>query len=342
MSQFKVFYDDWLECSSLFSDDGSRLSDLYVNLNLDFFTDLKLDTESLKTYRIEAAIKSSESIGNNIALCFSGGVDSQCMVQCFKEANIKFDLYTLKFKNSLNTQDYLCAERFCHEHDIKLNTIEIDVLNFLSRENLDYGLKYSSASPHFNVHYKLFDMLRDKGYDGVLCGGFTPFYNLDLNLWGSNYARNTMNYINYEKVSGYKCQGNFLSFYPKLSWAISLLTPASTDFIHPLSHFKYDTRLKMEMLRYKHKVIGYNRAGFKIKPQEQKYTGFELVKKHLERKTGDGWSFEKMYRHPLERILVKNADKMPKFKFEDEKISKELQLIYSNNLPSGFNSPSGI
>lgn len=342
MSQSNIFHNDWLDCSALFSDDGSRLSDLPVNLDIDFFANLKLDDKSLRNYRIEAALQTKQHIGDNIALCFSGGVDSQCMVQCFKEAQINFDLYAVKFKNNLNPQDYDHALKFCNQNDIKINTIELDVLNFLSRENFDYGMKYLSASPHFNVHYKLFNILKDKGYDGVVCGGFTPLFNVDSNSWGSNYARNTMNYINYTKIAGFEAEGNFLSYYPKLSWAISLLTPSATDIIHPMSHFRYDTRLKMEKLRYKLKVIGYKRAGFNIVPQDQKYTGFELVKKHLEDKTGDGWIFEKLYRHPLERILVKHADKIPQFIFKDKEINEKVSLLYRNNLPPGFNSSSGI
>ena len=108
MSQFKFFHDDWLDLSDLFSNKVG-IHDCKVNLDNVFFESLKLDKESLKQYRIEAAELVYESIGKKVALCFSGGVDSQCMIQSFLEAGLDFDVYTLRFNNNLNIQDVAAA-----------------------------------------------------------------------------------------------------------------------------------------------------------------------------------------------------------------------------------------
>lgn len=316
--------------------------DIKINLDIDFFNQLKFDVDSLKSYRIEAALSVQQSIGDKIALCFSGGVDSQCMLQCFIEAGIEVDVFILRFNKELNVQDVTHAIEFCDKSNIKLNIIDIDVLNFLSINNYDYGMKYRSASPHFNVHYKLFDILRDKGYDGVVAGGNAPLFTTHDNMWGTNYNKNAQNYINYSNISGYKCQGNFLSYHPKLTMAIGLLTPPVYGYSPHRNNLSQDERKYWEDFRYKQKVRGYQKAGFDVVQQAQKYTGFELVKKYLEQKTGDGWTFEKLYRHPLERILLRNPTGVPRYLFKDEEVERKVNSLYSNNFPAGHGSPSGI
>lgn len=342
MSQFKFFHDDWLDCSSLFNSSPREYDDLHVSLPLDFFTSLKFDKDAIKQYRIEAAQHLKNSIGNKISLCFSGGIDSQCLVQSFQEAELDFDLHILRFNKDLNSHDVDHAFKYCERRNLKLNVIDIDVLNFLSIHNHEYGVRYNSASPHFNVHYKLFNILAEKGYDGVIVGGNAPLHTTYNNLWGTNYNKNAQNYINYTKISGFKCQGNFLSYYPKLSWAIALLTPPIIDYQPHKSNFSGNEREYWENLRYSQKIHGYRNAGFDITPQSQKYTGFELVKNHLENKTGDGWTFEKLYRHPLEKILVKTPGGIPRFVFNNKDIVYEINSLYRNNMLPSLGSSSGI
>lgn len=313
-----------------------------VHLDIDFFNDLSFTNDDLKQYRIEAAVQTAASIGPKLALAFSGGVDSQCMVQCFVEAKIDFDLFILRFKNCLNMQDVSHAIAYCEKNDLSYKIIDIDVLNFLSIFNYEYATRYQSASPHFNVHYKLFDMIMKEGYDGVVAGGNTPLYTSSFNSWGIGYNRNAQNYINYSNISGFKCQGNFLSYYPKLTWAISLLTPPVTDYNPARSNFTMQERQYWEDYRYLQKLRGYKRAGFNVIPQSQKYTGFELVKRHLEEKTGDGWSFEKLYRHPIEKLLISRPGGRTKFSFRNTDIEEKINSLYSDNFLPGQGSSSGI
>lgn len=327
----------------MFSDQLKELDDLPVSLDIDFFNKLSFDDSSLKKYRIEAAEFTAKSIGNKIALCFSGGVDSQCMVQCFVEAGIECDIFILKFKHNLNVQDVDHAITYCDKNKLSYKIIEIDVLNFLSIFNYDYATKYQSASPHFNVHYKLFDLIRKEGYDGVVAGGNTPLYTNSSNSWGVGYNRNAQNYINYSNISGFKCQGNFLSYYPKLTWTISLLTPPVTNYVPSKFNLPMSERQYWENYRYMQKIRGYKRAGFNILPQSQKYTGFELVKKHLEEKTGDGWTFEKLYRHPIEKLLISRpTGKETRFLFKDSSIQDKINSLHSDNFLPGIGASSGI
>lgn len=332
MSQYNFFHGNWVDCSPLFEDKSvyTEYDDLKVSLSSKFFDDLKFDEESLKHYRMQATFLANRELGGKPAIAFSGGIDSQCAVLCFKELGIPCDIYVLKFKYDLNIHDIKNAYKFATENNIELKEIELDVMNFLSRENHDYGMKYKSPSPQFNVHFKMFNILQSMGYSGVVCGGNSPLQTKN-GVWGSNFQRNSQSYMNYTKESGFMCQGNFLSFYPNLAWAIALMTPATDILDHSVQD--YLTRIYAEDRRYADKLIGYKKVFSNIMPQDKKYTGFETIKQLLWDKTKDGYTFEKLYRYPLEKTVLKYPMGKPRFVFND-KVEDKIKSIYLNNLKS--------
>lgn len=309
MSPFKPFYNDWLDVSSLFEKPKQSIQDiipLNVNLDVDFFKSLSFETDDLKKYRIDAAKNAFNILGEKPALCFSGGIDSQVMLQSWLEAELPFDVFVLVFKNNLNDHDVSNAYKYCKEIDVKINEIELDVTKFLSRENDVYALKYDSISPHFNVHYKMFNMLQEQGYTGVCCGGNAPGKFDKQNNWGANYIRNPLNFIKYTEVSEFPCLGNFLGFYPELAWSLALQTTEflfSKNKINFYSYIQSDDTRRYELMRYHNKVESYQRSGVKILSQENKFTGFEKVKLYYENQSKDPWCFEKRFRYPLEKML---------------------------------------
>jgi hypothetical protein len=330
--QFEPFKNDWVDLSEIFDNKDPLNSEyeilLPVNLSIDFFKNLKLDKQSLKEYRIEAAVDCAKELGSNIALSFSGGIDSQIALLSFLEAGVSFTPYIFVFNNNLNKQDVDHARRFCAMHNVKLNELKIDIIKFLNTENYDIGLKYQSASPHFNTHYKLFDELKSMGYTGVVCGGQMPMKNDDT--WGMNFTRNTYNFLNYTKISGFKCQGSFISYDPKLSWAMALVYRNLN-----LGSTKIQTGINRDdqvRIGYAAKINAYIRSGYNVLPQKKKYTGFEYVKLHYARKYKDAWTFEKKFRNPLNDTLKIYNNKV-KFKFYPnvENYVNELHYHYSSD-----------
>lgn len=330
MQQFKHFYNDWLDCSKLDkeTDLNKKIEYLPMNLDVYFFNNLRFDSESLKSYRIEAAKKCAETLGDKPALCLSGGADSQAMIQCFYEAGLNFDVYALVFNNDLNIHDISFAREYTKKHNIKLNEVEINIHTFLTRENQDYAIKYNCYSPHFNTHFKLYNILRERGYTSVVSGGNAPVQSLELDnrvSWGGGYGRNQLSFIKYSQISGFLCQGNFLSFYPQLAWSISILTPI-THYMRPTSHITWKEKLSRDEERYRDKITGYRSVGLDVIPQQTKYTGFELVKKYYEDMTGDGWTFEKRFRYPLERMLKADRYGLPEI-YLPEEIRKTIEHL---------------
>lgn len=331
MSLNNFFYQNWLNTSSLNHNDNYKYSNeivLPVNLDVDFFCNLKLDQQSIKNYRIEAAQELAKHLGPNPALCISGGVDSQAMLQCFAEARIDYKAYIFVYNHDLNITELNLARNYCNLRKIDLIEVPFDVVHFLTRANYDYGVKYSCTSPHFNTHYAFANYLQSIGHTGVCFGGITPYKS--LGDWGSNFERNVVNFVNYSKVSNFFCQGSFLSFYPKLCWAIALNTPASD--IDPTKNV--DTLRETELLhsiRYANKIMGYYKSGFDI-VESKKMTGFEKVKEYFYNKTGNPLEFEQKFRLPLEKYFSFVMHKVKTIRFSyKENVLETLNKLHSNN-----------
>jgi hypothetical protein len=269
--------------------------DYTVNLSPDFFKSLQFDKDSLMQYRINAANNIAAILGDNPVLCLSGGADSQAMIQCWQEANLKFDTAILVFNDGLNSHDTDHARLFCEQHNIIPILININIVEYLTRDHYILAEKYRCTSPQFSAHYKMFDILRDMGYTGICCGG-TAFAK-DETCWGPALSAAQLNYLEYAKINEYPIMGNFLGYYPDLCWSIAILTPSQFNWKVSIN----ESLEKATLRRYLAKVQGYRRHGFSIIPQENKFTGFEKVKEYFTKQTNDGWAFEKNFRHPLEK-----------------------------------------
>ena len=335
MSQFKAFYNDWLDVSGMAAGTGE---DHKVNLTTEFFEKLYpySDTKT-KQWRINAAKRCAESLGQFPALCFSGGIDSQAMLQCWSEADLSAHVIIFNFKDGLNKQDCEHAKAYCHTWDIPYREIEFDVVSFLTRDNVDMTTKYGNVSPHFNTHYRFVEILTHMGYTGVCFGGQAPDRN--CGEYGVNFTKVPYYWATCADKFDIAVQGSFLSFSPELAWAITLSTPdiKNLDYKNNSTALReYDALKAVEAEKYAAKLIGYRRIGFDLMPQPQKYTGFELVKDYFEEQTGDGWSFEKRFRHPLCSMdggRYNNDSHAYKVQLDNDQ-HKALDVIYLKHFPS--------
>jgi len=303
--EFKPFYNDWLDCSGMIAENGEPNK---VNLDKTFFNNLKFDKESLSKYRINAAVECSKTLGNSPALCLSGGIDSQAMVLCWQEAGLKFDVIIGVFKDGLNKHDSDHAKMFCEKHSIPYKELEIDIVKLLTSQNYLISQKYKSYSPHFNVHYKMVEILAKQGYTGTCFGGVTPYQR--NGSYGGNFSGAPFHFLKIQDILPIPMQGSFLSFYPELTWAIGLQAEGlSHKENRDSSQLKNkETSDYLNKLRYTQKTDAYIQTGLDVMPQETKFTGFELVKEHFAKKHNDGWAFEKQFRHPIAKdFLTDNA-----------------------------------
>ena len=334
--QYKTvpFYNNWLDVSGM--KEGSGV-DHICRLDPSFFDIFNdITEEKKKQWRIEAATRCHETLGPFPALCLSGGLDSQVMVQCFAEADLEAHVVIFTFKDELNKQDSDHAKAFCEKFDIPYREIEFDIVSFLVRDNEEMTRKYGNISPHFNTHYRFVEILTHLGYTGVCFGGIAPDRN--NGQYGLNMDRIPMRW---SIIDGFQIanQGSFLSFSPELAWGITLSTADITnlDYENNSVNFRKIENLKeAEAEKYKAKIKGYTSMGFEILPQPTKMTGFELVKNYFAEQTGDGWTFEKRFRYPLARLDNGKFNKDThsyKINLTPEQKQK-LDSIYFNKFPA--------
>jgi len=310
-----------------------------VNLDKTFFENLKFDKESLAQYRTNAAVECSKTLGDNPALCLSGGIDSQAMVLCWQEAGLKFDVIIGVFKDGLNKHDSDHAKMFCRQHSIPYKELEIDIVKLLTSQNYLISQKYKSYSPHFNVHYKIVEILAEQGYTGTCFGGVTPFKR--NGVYGENFSGAPFHFLKIQDILPIPMQGSFLSFYPELTWAIGL---QCEDVVHEGSSTSSNLRSMkniddLNKLRYEKKVNSYLYSGLKTMPQDTKFTGFELVKDYFAEKYNDGWTFEKRFRYPISSEFLKDKHQQYNFLIDKETLNC-IESIYFNNIGPDRFSPS--
>lgn len=319
---FDPFKDNWITFTDL-NDKHILEVDFTPHLPNHFFYELKFDSDSLREYRINAAIASAEQLGDKPILCLSGGVDSQAMIQCWIEAGLEFDTAILVFNDGLNSHDVDHARTFCVKHNITPIEININVIQYLIREHYEQAEKYRCSSPHFSTHYKMFDMLRNMGYTGICCGG-QAFAKNDT-VWGPALSAAQLNYLEYSRINQYPVMGNFLGYDPKLCWSIAILTPPN-DFVWSVN--PTESLEAITHKRYVAKVKGYHNQGLKVISQQSKFTGFEKVKEYFTNQYNDGWTFEKKFRYPFEKKFGSAPAGSLKLSTEQLEILDSLQRKY--------------
>lgn len=333
-SPFDPYYNNHLTYDSITNSLADRVN-YTCHLDATFFEDLTFDEHTLKQYRINAATRASNVLGDRIALAFSGGIDSQAMIQCFIEAGIKFDVFILTFTDDMNSQDVDHARLFAEKHNFKLNEIELDIISFLTRDSYEMGIEYKCTSPQFASHYVMYDKIREMGYTGICCGG-TAFAK-SLEGWGPTLSAAQSNYVEYSKKHSFPVLGNFLGYDPYLCWAIALQTP-SFDSSWKIGLEPNNDYLGQQHLRYLAKVEGYRNTGFDIIPQETKFNGFEKVKEYFAKLYKDGWAFEKKFRYPLEKKYGKSIGFLNLTTEQNEVLEK----LYIQRHGSNSFSASGV
>lgn len=109
---------------------------------------------ALKSVREEAVLAarnlSTQYDGAEVSLFYSGGIDSEFMIHCFREATVPFKIVSFRFENNLNEHDldYVSEFRSLHK-ELKYETIDFNIMSFFnSGEYLYYAEKSRCVLPH--------------------------------------------------------------------------------------------------------------------------------------------------------------------------------------------------
>lgn len=192
-------------------------------------------------------------------LCVSGGVDSQAMLYAWHTSGKSYNTMSVVYNNGMNDHDLQTLVEFSQLHNIKINFVDFDLLNFYQTDYLEYVHKYRCGSPHFCAYMKFSELVNE----GTVLFSGTPT-NKNLNkLFGTN----ELSLYNYAKISGRNFVPYFFLETKEITYSFAHPPKFSDDTIGHIS------RDKIERLRYN---------GYPVISQKVKITGFEKVKDYYD------------------------------------------------------------
>ncbi len=312
------------------------------------------DTRSFHSECVRAASLISAQAGQKrILIAMSGGMDSEVVARSFLEAKVPFEAVIFRYENESNLHDIKSAVDFCNSNNLKINFVDINVLEFLDTgEYLDFTSLYNCNSPLFSVHLEACKHLKN---DFVIFSGSAPvlrlpplvhrnFHSLDrfyiIKNTIENFVQtefpieNSFCYDHFFAKNHSEGVSNFFLYTPELILSSLKLGDPLLQF-HEVQHFSpknphkdfdmvthFQSRRMMACLKQRFFI----RGGFDISLRESKFTGFEKIHLKFDQLPADKGIYEKgidgmtrfnqKYRSPMEA-------KMPPLKLISFRISRK-------------------
>jgi hypothetical protein len=189
-------------------------------------------------------------------LLASGGIDSQAMIWSWLISKKEFSVISAKYNHDLNNHDLQTLTEFSQKYSINVQFIDFDLFKFLENELDSYANRYRCSSPQICAYMKIADTIQN---------GTVIFSGNFLYPTGAPLINTTLGLFNYSKDSGRDAVPFFFLETPELAYS----------FIPVLKKINIHDE-------YLEKTLTYQESGFPVIPQEQKYTGFELVKDYYD------------------------------------------------------------
>lgn len=108
---------------------------------------------------IRAARLIGEVADGPIHVLFSGGVDSEVVMQCFLAAQVPVTAAIMRFANDLNQHDIAFAVQFCERHSIPYRFYDLDIEAFIHNRLLEYTIPVRCNAPMLAATMWLVDQI---------------------------------------------------------------------------------------------------------------------------------------------------------------------------------------
>lgn len=215
-------------------------------------------------------------------VCFSGGIDSQTVIDSFLIGGHKPNIVIFDYDN-FNHEDVEHAVSFCDARNLEYTIIDFDVIRFLNNDLFEFATRYKISSPQFATHLFLTLKMQKLGYTNAIFGGNNLCQMQDKSWYIP--TKEEADWYDFSTQTNFPILGNFWLH----SWGLSLFATLNMP-LFKANDAKHN---------YKVKMTGYANMGYTVMPQNKKYNGFENIKKFYEEMTGDGWTFEREFRYPI-------------------------------------------
>lgn len=232
-----------------------------------------------------------------ILLPFSGGIDSEAMVESFRKEAIPFTALIFDY-NGFNEFDIGFAKRYCARHSIPTKIVTVDLERFfLSQEHLEIAREFECRSPQLAVHLHAI-----KKVEGFVVFPHNPIalYNRGSHFYWEFPQNLYLSFDRFFAKTGRGGVGLFFLYTPELIYSYVTLPIYRELLTRPRRHWTIFSRdpylIKCELFR---------QGGFDAQPKPAKATGFEKFRIHLNQQNKGRYQhdyFDEQYRRPMEEI----------------------------------------
>lgn len=216
---------------------------------------------------IYAAKLINDIMSEPITLLYSGGYDSEIMVESFRLAKVSFKTIFCKYENNYNAHDFKYADDYCEAYGIKLEILPLNLLKFWENDAFEYAKLSGTYSPHFTVMPWMMDQI-----DGCVISSVmdTEFRREDDGIWREiTHEAYDPSWIRFAEIRERELIPVFNCFTPEQSAASLPLFKEYANDSFPRSN---------NTMCHKPHIYG---PEFDLTPRP-KFHGFELVEKEAE------------------------------------------------------------
>ncbi|AGH96760.1 hypothetical protein [Pseudobdellovibrio exovorus] len=243
----------------------------------------------------DEAVRAAQLIGERLrdpVLCLSGGLDSEAMALAFLAAKVPFRAAIMVFSNDLNLYDIQHALDFCSEHNVPLQKIEIDPVEFLKQEqHLSLSSKYRTLSAERALYIHFLSQVKG---EPVLGGEILRFESPQDHVELACPKDRDFSYWRYFLATQRKGIPYFHYYTPELTFSFMAHTSVSKKEFYQTNWTAKHSEF------YQNKLQIYREAGFSIvdRPaRQQKWHGYEQLKISFDNQGGSTESYNQQYRH---------------------------------------------
>lgn len=84
-----------------------------------------------------------------LGIMYSGGLDSEIILQTALDLDIPINVFSIRFCNNLNNHEMQYVKEFSEKNKIKINYIDVDIENWLYKEEYELSYPYQVRTYHY-------------------------------------------------------------------------------------------------------------------------------------------------------------------------------------------------
>lgn len=222
----------------------------------------KKHIEDFHNELVNAAKIIYDQADSKIILMFSGGLDSEYMLNIFKKAKIPFDVAIISY-GKYNDHDTKYAYDYCNNHNITPTIVDVDIDSFIKSGKIS-EIANSVKCCAYQMPSMMYGLTKLDGTI-IMASGEPYIKNFD-GIWRYEETERVNSYMRWFEKNNIEGTPDFLRYTPEATLAF-LKEPRVIDLVNNKIPGKLSTRTS------KHSIYSKN---YTLEPRP-KFTGWEKI-----------------------------------------------------------------